>query len=317
MHKHPKNYFAILGLPFTASAKDVKRAYYQKIRVHHPDRNNLDEKSRTEATAITTELNLAYEVLSDEAKRNACLQSILQAQEAAKRAADEAEKRRREEEQREAERRRRAEEERIREEERKRREEMRLREEEARRKAEEARIREEEKKRREAEELARQEKERRKMQEERERIRRDAEIKEERARKATENERKRREAIEEAILKSHSDAKQLSLSSSFVICILISLCVHFLTNLSIPLKIILPLSLTLLIFSIDRFIIWKFENAHVMIKYDLPMSILGPHDESQKHSQKLLSSFISMYSVMHFFYIPIELIIVSIVNAIP
>ena len=60
-----KDYYAILGLPRTASAKDVKAAYRRLARKFHPDMN----KGAPKAEAKFKEINEANEVLSDPVKR--------------------------------------------------------------------------------------------------------------------------------------------------------------------------------------------------------------------------------------------------------
>ena len=60
-----KNYYEILAVPKNSSQGDVKKAYYQLAKKHHPDRNRDDPK----AAAIFQDIAEAYEVLGDEAKR--------------------------------------------------------------------------------------------------------------------------------------------------------------------------------------------------------------------------------------------------------
>ena len=60
-----KDYYKILGVPKTATAKEIKAAYRKLARKHHPDVNKSDPK----AEARFKEINEANEVLSDPAKR--------------------------------------------------------------------------------------------------------------------------------------------------------------------------------------------------------------------------------------------------------
>lgn len=59
------NYYDILGVPKSASDKDIKQAFRKLARKHHPDLNPGDE----EAEARFKSVNEAYEVLSDKEKR--------------------------------------------------------------------------------------------------------------------------------------------------------------------------------------------------------------------------------------------------------
>jgi len=62
-----RDYYEVLGVPRTASAEDVKRAYRQLARKHHPDLQPTAE--RAQAAERFKEINEAYEVLSDPDKR--------------------------------------------------------------------------------------------------------------------------------------------------------------------------------------------------------------------------------------------------------
>src|SRR5213594_1715742 len=60
-----KDYYSTLGVAKTATEKELKQAYRKLARKHHPD-VNLGDKS---AEAKFKEINEAYEVLGDPAKR--------------------------------------------------------------------------------------------------------------------------------------------------------------------------------------------------------------------------------------------------------
>jgi DnaJ-class molecular chaperone len=60
-----KDYYSILGVPRTASEKEIKRAFRRLARQHHPDVNPGNE----EAARRFKEINEAHEVLSDPDKR--------------------------------------------------------------------------------------------------------------------------------------------------------------------------------------------------------------------------------------------------------
>ena len=60
------DHYAALGLGSHASLADIKKAFRQKAALHHPDRN-----SDADAPARFREVQEAYEVLSDEARRQA------------------------------------------------------------------------------------------------------------------------------------------------------------------------------------------------------------------------------------------------------
>jgi DnaJ-class molecular chaperone len=62
----PRDYYDILGLKRDASEEEIKRAYRQLAREHHPDRNPGDKQ----AEARFKEVQEAYDVLSSKDKRS-------------------------------------------------------------------------------------------------------------------------------------------------------------------------------------------------------------------------------------------------------
>src|SRR5215210_6654025 len=60
-----KDYYATLGVPKTATAKEVKQAFRRMARKHHPDVNPGDKSAESKFKDV----NEAYEVLGDPEKR--------------------------------------------------------------------------------------------------------------------------------------------------------------------------------------------------------------------------------------------------------
>jgi curved DNA-binding protein len=58
-----RDYYETLGVPRTATAEDIKRAYRKLARKHHPDLQPAAERAK--AAERFKEINEAYEVLSD------------------------------------------------------------------------------------------------------------------------------------------------------------------------------------------------------------------------------------------------------------
>ena len=60
-----RDYYEVLGVGKTATPEELKRAYRKLALQFHPDRNPDDPQ----AESRFKEINEAYEVLSDESKR--------------------------------------------------------------------------------------------------------------------------------------------------------------------------------------------------------------------------------------------------------
>lgn len=64
--RNPKrDYYEVLGIPKSASQKDIKKAYYQLAKKFHPDMNKNDPNAQKKFQEVSE----AYEVLGDDAKR--------------------------------------------------------------------------------------------------------------------------------------------------------------------------------------------------------------------------------------------------------
>jgi DnaJ-class molecular chaperone len=61
-----KDHYAALGLNSAATLSDIKKAFRQRAALYHPDRN-----SAADAGERFREVQEAYDVLSDDAKRQA------------------------------------------------------------------------------------------------------------------------------------------------------------------------------------------------------------------------------------------------------
>ncbi|KAG7315484.1 hypothetical protein KOW79_021572 [Hemibagrus wyckioides] len=60
-----QDFYSILGIPRTATQKEIKKAYYQLAKKYHPDTNQDDPQAKEKFSKLAE----AYEVLSDEVKR--------------------------------------------------------------------------------------------------------------------------------------------------------------------------------------------------------------------------------------------------------
>ncbi len=78
-----RDYYEILGIPRTASAEDIKKAYRRLAMKHHPDRNKDDET----AAARFKEAREAYKVLHDERSVRPTIATVIPASEGAAEAA--------------------------------------------------------------------------------------------------------------------------------------------------------------------------------------------------------------------------------------
>jgi molecular chaperone DnaJ len=60
-----KDYYAVLGVPKTATAEEIKKAYRKLARQYHPDTNQGDATKETKFKEVSE----AYDVLSDGKRR--------------------------------------------------------------------------------------------------------------------------------------------------------------------------------------------------------------------------------------------------------
>jgi curved DNA-binding protein CbpA len=73
--KELKNYYRVLGINPGASQEEIKKAFRRMASLYHPDHNPQNPR---EAEEKFKEINQAYEVLGDEAKRGQYDRRILQ-----------------------------------------------------------------------------------------------------------------------------------------------------------------------------------------------------------------------------------------------
>src|SRR5947207_3410153 len=64
-------YYDVLGVPSTVEPEEIKRAYYRKAQLLHPDHHAGAETMRREAESAMTTLNEAWAILNDPASRAA------------------------------------------------------------------------------------------------------------------------------------------------------------------------------------------------------------------------------------------------------
>jgi DnaJ-class molecular chaperone len=66
MSNFSSDHYSALGVPPSATLADIKKAFRQQASLHHPDKN-----TSSEAPARFRAVQVAYEVLSHDAKRQA------------------------------------------------------------------------------------------------------------------------------------------------------------------------------------------------------------------------------------------------------
>lgn len=69
-----KDYYKILGVPKTAEAKEIKKAYHKQALKFHPDR--VAESEKKEAEKKFKEIGEAYAILSDPEKKRLVDQGV-------------------------------------------------------------------------------------------------------------------------------------------------------------------------------------------------------------------------------------------------
>lgn len=66
MSDFSSDHYSALGVPPSATLTDIKKAFRQQASLHHPDKNTSPD-----APARFRAVQVAYEVLSDDARRQA------------------------------------------------------------------------------------------------------------------------------------------------------------------------------------------------------------------------------------------------------
>lgn len=71
MHNTDKDYYKILGVSKSSNSKDIRKAYLNLTKKYHPDKQgSLSEDEQKKVHEKMSEINEAYEYLSDDGKRN-------------------------------------------------------------------------------------------------------------------------------------------------------------------------------------------------------------------------------------------------------
>ena len=74
-----QTYYDVLDVPANAPAEHIKESYHVIVSIWHPDRFPQDSKQHQLATRKVRELNAAYEVLRDPARRAAYDRRLVEA----------------------------------------------------------------------------------------------------------------------------------------------------------------------------------------------------------------------------------------------
>ncbi|KAG0657794.1 hypothetical protein C6P45_002327 [Maudiozyma exigua] len=70
-HNPDKDYYKILSVPKDANSKEIRKAYLNLTKKYHPDKQgNMSEDEQKKVHEKMSEINEAYEILSDDSKRN-------------------------------------------------------------------------------------------------------------------------------------------------------------------------------------------------------------------------------------------------------